>query len=227
MPEYILLRISIHAPRVGSDALQEYATTGDLISIHAPRVGSDAMGKQRLRLDSDFNPRSPCGERPLSYNGKNIVNGISIHAPRVGSDDTKGTKTPAYIIFQSTLPVWGATSIKTASDLSVTVFQSTLPVWGATASLPGHQRPGRNFNPRSPCGERRTPTIRTQRHRRYFNPRSPCGERRRCYAGKNHRLAISIHAPRVGSDEATEVHHIKHADISIHAPRVGSDGILL
>ena len=32
---------------------------------------------------SDFNPRSPCGERPGSHQGEVI---ISIHAPRVGSD---------------------------------------------------------------------------------------------------------------------------------------------
>ena len=77
-------------------------------------------------------------------------------------------------------------------------FQSTLPVWGATPS--SAWSPGRrDFNPRSPCGER----LRTARlckrpgrfqstlpvwgatggrqgivyHENNFNPRSPCGER--------------------------------------------------
>ena len=55
--------ISIHAPRVGSDAGEELAETVIYISIHAPRVGSDSM-----ILPS-------C-----------ISVFVSIHAPRVGSD---------------------------------------------------------------------------------------------------------------------------------------------
>ena len=35
--------------------------------------------------------------------------------------------------FQSTLPVWGATRLKSPYMRGVDVFQSTLPVWGATA----------------------------------------------------------------------------------------------
>ncbi len=38
---------------------------------------------------------------------------ISIHAPRVGSDPKKGIRTMFRLIFQSTLPVWGATSKQT------------------------------------------------------------------------------------------------------------------
>ena len=33
------------------------------ISIHAPRAGSDRTGKASRRVYTDFNPRSPCGER--------------------------------------------------------------------------------------------------------------------------------------------------------------------
>ena len=60
---YLALLISIHAPRVGSDAGQLPGEGGKEISIHAPRVGSDFA----------LNPMSPG-----SF--------ISIHAPRVGSD---------------------------------------------------------------------------------------------------------------------------------------------
>ena len=38
------------------------------------------------------------------------------------------------LLFQSTLPVWGATILKNRSYGS-TAFQSTLPVWGATAAF--------------------------------------------------------------------------------------------
>ena len=100
----------------------------------------------------DFNPRSPCGERPFEQ--------IAL------ADDQA---------FQSTLPVWGATAARDHYDKE-DLFQSTLPVWGATLArdYPGAvadisihaPRVGsdptdkglrgafENFNPRSPCGER-------------------------------------------------------------------------
>ena len=124
--------ISIHAPRVGSDDPFP-ASTSDrvLISIHAPRVGSDILVPLCAWRIVNFNPRSPCGERPfpawsLSSNGpisihaprvgsdySLIVNhffrDISIHAPRVGSDLLTTFLIPWIRTFQSTLPVWGAT----------------------------------------------------------------------------------------------------------------------
>ena len=110
-----LCHISIHAPRVGSDGRSDIywhwldsfqstlpvwgATEGrrvpleqQQISIHAPRVGSDKIQPGYQRGREDFNPRSPCGERPPFA-----------HA------------SPRFEIFQSTLPVWGAT--KTGTDL--------------------------------------------------------------------------------------------------------------
>ena len=78
------------------------------ISIHAPRVGSDKAFQcvQVRRLD--FNPRSPCGER--------LYMGIAL--------------------------------------TQVVLFQSTLPVWGATIHSISTHIKYRYFNPRSPCGER-------------------------------------------------------------------------
>ena len=55
--------ISIHAPRMGSDAIWRSMFIWVAISIHAPRMGSDTFGVGR---DSD--------------------GFISIHAPRMGSD---------------------------------------------------------------------------------------------------------------------------------------------
>ena len=56
-----------------------------------------------------------------------------------------------------------------------TIFQSTLPVWGATISRFKQEEP-RYFNPRSPCGERLV-LIALSNASINFNPRSPCGER--------------------------------------------------
>ena len=41
------------------------------------------------------------------------------------------------------------------------VFQSTLPVWGATLPSRSRRKKAAYFNPRSPCGER----LRMVRHR--------------------------------------------------------------
>ena len=122
-----------------------------------------------------FNPRSPCGERQARhchYRSQNHFN------PRSPCGERRLTAASALksILFQSTLPMWGATTC-----------------WTSTASSALH------FNPRSPCGERLhiskqcgLPT--------YFNPRSPCGERHLLYSKYIIDRLISIHAPHVGSD---------------------------
>ena len=169
--------ISIHAPRVGSDfvifrvewpsslfqsTLPVWGATNAVplrksglgISIHAPRVGSDHRRNQPDRCTRDFNPRSPCGERPEKLMRLADAVRISIHAPRVGSDVTQKCFKTQQTIFQSTLPVWGATMCIWISGIKKE-FQSTLPVWGATqCDMPSANNVW-DFNPRSPCGERR------------------------------------------------------------------------
>ena len=80
----------------------------NMISIHAPRVGSDMGACHTCRPASNFNPRSPRGER------LRVLRDIHL-----------------YPEFQSTLPAWGATEDigETADEIE---FQSTLPAWGAT-----------------------------------------------------------------------------------------------
>ena len=56
--------ISIHAPRAGSDLVALAIHTIYIISIHAPRAGSDLGVNVNVFYGADFNPRSPCGERP-------------------------------------------------------------------------------------------------------------------------------------------------------------------
>ena len=168
--------ISIHAPRVGSDPAYPGGPALAAISIHAPRVGSDRQNYLPGHEIRDFNPRSPCGERP------------------------------------------GRGRVPAGENL----FQSTLPVWGATPPGRGYRRISCNFNPRSPCGERQSDVGRSWPGRMYFNPRSPCGERPGPDVPGLWSPGISIHAPRVGSDTGCQVVRLV-VSISIHAPRVGSD----
>ena len=101
--------ISIHAPRTGSDAATEAKLQPWLdISIHAPRTGSDAEKSGIVMPQGHFNPRSPHGERPRkAENGheKGDFNPRSPHGERPLSRRTDPAEDP----FQSTLPARGAT----------------------------------------------------------------------------------------------------------------------
>ena len=79
------------------------------------------------------------------------------------------------------------------------VFQSTLPLRGATSQTPSAPTKPRDFNPHSPCGERRLSGCVWLRPR-YFNPHSPCGERPWVLIVETTPLGISIHTPLAGSD---------------------------
>ena len=80
------MKISIHAPRVGSDYL--IARLGDKcpISIHAPRVGSDDLRIMNLLDEYEFQSTLPVWGATLDKIEMLEEESISIHAPRVGSD---------------------------------------------------------------------------------------------------------------------------------------------
>ena len=174
--------ISIHAPLAGSDLQAQLDAYREAeISIHAPLAGSDRPMSAASEARGYFNPRSPCGERqagsrasirlgkfqstlPLRgatrWQRKLVVQLlISIHAPLAGSDLRRGVPELNLGEFQSTLPLRGATGLP-ASRLSRLRFQSTLPLRGATSDTRGSTTTSGNFNPRSPCGERPTSSMR-------------------------------------------------------------------
>ena len=147
------LSISIHAPRVGSDLANRRFVSYGGISIHAPRVGSD------LGLTTP----------------KQIRFLISIHAPRVGSDEAKENKAPPKII--------SIHAPRVGSDLGrlfpcdnrdISIHAPRVGSDTTILSLSCHTP---DFNPRSPCGERRYQVVVRFCSVLYFNPRSPCGER--------------------------------------------------
>ena len=147
-----------------------------LISIHAPRGGSDHRPRGPGDLRGNFNPRSPWGERRLWRRPES-----------------------RWIFYFNPRSPWGERHPCMMTNFSRLVFQSTLPVGGATAFTSSPTQPSRNFNPRSPWGERPnrrssgfdawrisihaprggSDTLPHPLHfsRLYFNPRSPWGER--------------------------------------------------
>ena len=60
--------------------------SGDYISIHAPREGSDILDQSGQAAAQNFYPRSPRGERRRHDLLADVQPVISIHAPREGSD---------------------------------------------------------------------------------------------------------------------------------------------
>ena len=148
--------ISIHAPHVGRDIQWERAMRAHLkISIHAPHAGRDNPKTQRFnqisrfqstrpvrgatgtrlpprysgryfnprapcgarplhgtsfhKMPRYFNPRAPCGARPMTKEALLQYKDISIHAPRAGRDSMNRNVESHFAIFQSTRPVRGAT----------------------------------------------------------------------------------------------------------------------
>ena len=92
----------------GATSIPPHRSSRGRVSIHAPRVGSDAHTVYYSFHDR-FNPR-PCvwGDVKSWVVGPLCV-GVSIHALRVGSDGSPGILFPVPSWFQSTLPAWGAT----------------------------------------------------------------------------------------------------------------------
>ena len=119
-------------------------------------------------------------------------------------------------------------------------FQPTLPARGAThgAALGGGRhsisthaprtgsdswqtcrrgRP-RNFNPRSPHGERRAAVSRPASAPSNFNPRSPHGERLAEFDLQALYQRISTHAPRTGSDPPPRCRPLSPSNFNPRSP---------
>ena len=167
--------ISIHAPLTGSDQPASQFLIRVSISIHAPLTGSDRLLCSSLFAHIYFNPRSPYGERLISR-----------VAPIF------------FVIFQSTLPLRGATSrmANTSGGIlhfnprspygerpsyinhsfSHHQFQSTLPLRGATAAYNEIIEIG-GFQSTLPLRGATVGRFGDRQKGLYFNPRSPYGER--------------------------------------------------
>ena len=171
-------KISIHTPHAGSDVgILHLMHRAFDISIHTPHAGSDfsvplsqhpfpdfnphsPCGERRMMIFGSvssmpyFNPHSPCGERPALQAGKFVVFAISIHTPHAGSDFVSRSAWFRIQQFQSTLPMRGAT-IKLYLVFNYLWISIHTPHAGSDPRPSTTLRPAYNFNPHSPCGERR------------------------------------------------------------------------
>ena len=210
------------------------------ISIHAPREGSDPPVRASASAPAHFNPRSPARGatspvlamlRSTVFQSTLPARGATCWIPRTEFSSP---------LFQSTLPARGATQ-PCPPFLGGGLFQSTLPARGATSQNSRGPAPCRYFNPRSPRGERRQRFQLIRHWHDNFNPRSPRGERRAATLGLatsggfqstlpargatikrrswSSRPAISIHAPREGSDRFARYSSAVSRDFNPRSPR--------
>ena len=160
----------------GATERHRYGDSIHCISIHAPRAGSDHAHDSPVRAIVNFNPRSPCGERPVMW--------IMVAPP---------------VRFQSTLPVRGATR-NTHTDTSDQLISIHAPRAGSDIAHLLQLANLRDFNPRSPCGERLTRNY-TSPAINQFQSTLPVRGATQVLAASQGKQSISIHAPRAGSDD--------------------------
>ena len=188
-------------------------------------MGSNSHALARFSRSSNFNPRSPCGERPWRLDARVRVRQISIHAPRVGSDEGQARNARQH-------------------DISIHA-----PRVGSDATALSRRGRAFHFNPRSPRGSDAGHGVWIRATTRCsgawnFNPRSLCGERRSALsnATASSEFQSTLHVrgatsrsrfsalPRLFQSTlpvrgATRDPHdvVRQRHISIHAPCAGSD----
>ena len=233
------------------------------ISIHAPREGSDKSSWAHYRESTNFYPRSPRGERrnppifpppeegnfyPRSPRGERRVihyrsdwlQTISIHAPREGSDTWGGLRPGLQDLFLSTLPARGATQ-RRPSKARPRQFLSTLPARGATADQHGRRcrsrisihapREGSDSEegghlsmiaqisihaPREGSDLQRLEALKGNG---YFYPRSPRGERLLFSQRSSINLAFLSTLPARGATLASRWTYAPHKNFYPRSPR--------
>ena len=162
------------------------------VSIHAPHAGRDRSSMSRRLRVRCFNPRAPCGARPVNIEAR--VRGQPFQSTR----PMRGA-TPAHLMydlhfeFQSTRPMRGATRHLQAKSRGH-LFQSTRPMRGATRGVQSNLF-GRHVSIHAPHAGR--------------DPRPP--------QGRYHK-EVSIHAPHAGRDSALRLYSKPSASFNPRAP---------
>ncbi len=172
--------ISIHALRKESDpGTLRLTKRSKNFNPHSPCGERRHQHLQRARTQ-DFNPHSPCGERRGLQDAFGFVHGISIHTPLAGSDLAWRAENHRRNISIHT-PLAGSDQLRLALHSLWGRISIHTPLAGSDVMLENAFQTPSDFNPHSPCGERRARNRRWTVHRQ-----------------------ISIHTPLAGSDRRNE-----------------------
>ncbi len=150
------------------------------VSIHAPRAGRDIYITFKEEPSRCFNPRAPCGARPKPIKANSPKRQFQSTRPVRGATRTEQRIKCCDACFNPRAPCGARPMSKTKTHFN-SPFQSTRPVRGATMQMRTQclmqcvsihaPRAGRDwrksliiftflrFNPRAPCGARRSSTV--------------------------------------------------------------------
>ena len=123
------------------------------ISIHAPRAGCDTGSSSAARRRKHFNPRTPCGVRPVVSVPGSVEDDFNPRTP-CGVRRSWCAKGHFSRHFNPRTPC-GVRPSDCATSSRSRLFQSTHPVRGATVTRSAPAPRTIYFNPRTPCGVRR------------------------------------------------------------------------
>ena len=135
-PQKSSSKISIHALLAESDHVHTPLQSTYNISIHALLAESDSFSGYLLVMQSNFYPRSPCGERLHArffyYDFFRFLSTLSLRRATV-----RGGEDAAAMVFLSTLSLRRATSSTARTALPMIEFLSTLSLRRATQETQG------------------------------------------------------------------------------------------
>ena len=193
--------------------------------------------------DCYFNPRAPCGARPMTTSCVFRARTFQSTRPMRGATSAGRRRRPQRRYFNPRAPCGArlSPSLHYAARVGISIHA---PHAGRDKQRYWTRSARRHFNPRAPCGARRQLAVPPKLCMLHFNPRAPCGARplviflgHRGQGFQSTRpmrgatayiilsmsaMMISIHAPHAGRDSKApqDAEQIK---ISIHAPHAGRD----
>ena len=177
------------------------------------------------RINSNFYPRSPCGERQIPLlcfpTIKIFLSTLSLR--RATSSRHIGKTRSKHFYPRSPC---GERLDKIPNQCQIDQFLSTLSLRRVTTQGVFNLFANPDFYPRSPCGERLHERYRLLPVSNHFYPRSPCGERHSDPVTDKAWALISIHALLAESDLQRQIEFERYSDISIHALLAESDCLL-
>ena len=140
-------------PLRGATSTQLIADSIMQISTHAPLAGRDPCVARFHRHEQDFNPRAPCGARPVTTpRPQPSTRNFNPRAP-CGARPTVWRNRKRLVQFQPTRPLRGATG-RNHKTSQLKEISTHAPLAGRD---PQRGRPvftPPDFNPRAPCGAR-------------------------------------------------------------------------
>ena len=163
-----------------------------------PHAGRDFVTDRFGRSDVSFNPRAPCGARPLTLFASVTANEFQSTRPMRGATGESSQKGGAEESFNPRAPCGARLRLRGFSSILVG-FQSTRPMRGATSTT----------LPKS--------TIRT------VSIHAPHAGRDTIANGVHLLMDVSIHAPHAGRDRPVLEFFVILDLVSIHAPHAGRD----